>query len=56
VKICHIIQARGVQVVSWDDWQIIDQAEQDAGTKRNKPRIKMTARADMLATITSRST
>lgn len=39
------------RVVSWQDWQLIDQAEKAKGKLANKERIKFTSTKDMLALL-----
>jgi len=43
-----MLQSRGVQVVSFADWQKLDALEQAAGKSRGAPREKFTRIPDML--------
>lgn len=40
---------RGVNVVTWQDWQRIDAAEKQRGEAQGRPRVKFTAVEEMLA-------
>ncbi len=42
---------RGVRVVSWSDWQRLDQLEQGRGKALGRPRLKFTSVAEMLAAL-----
>lgn len=44
-----LLAARGVQVVSFDDWRRIDAAEQERGRAGGRPRVKFTDIGAMLA-------
>lgn len=46
-----LLHARGVRVVSFDDWHRIDAAEKARGTLAGKPRERFTRVGDMLAAI-----
>lgn len=46
-----LLQARGVKVVSFDDWSVIDRAEQAAGEIAGKPREKFTSVDEMLGLL-----
>ena len=50
----QMLQARGVRVVSFADWQALDALEQAAGKPRGAPREKFTRVAEMLAAIQQR--
>ena len=43
-----LLEERGVQVVTYDDWQKIDAAEIKRGQPKGKPREKFTRVAEML--------
>ncbi len=45
------LTARGVRVVSWSDWQRLDQLEQGRGKALGRPRLKFTSVAEMLAAL-----
>lgn len=45
----QLLQSRGVQVVSFADWQKIDAAEQARGKARGAPREKFTSVSEMLS-------
>ena len=47
----QLLQARGVQVVNYEDWKKIDAAEIARGRKVHKPREKFVDRDEMLAAI-----
>ncbi len=47
----QVLQARGVQVVSYADWQKLDALEQAAGKPRGAPREKFTRVAEMLSAL-----
>ncbi|MBK8005127.1 MAG: FAD-dependent oxidoreductase [Gemmatimonadetes bacterium] len=47
----RLLAARGLRVVSWRDWQLLDQAELAAGKAAGRPRIKFTRVAEMLAAL-----
>jgi ferredoxin--NADP+ reductase len=47
----QMLQARGVQVVSFADWQKLDVLEQAAGKSRGAPREKFTRIPDMLEAL-----
>ena len=46
-----LLQSRGVDVVSWHGWQVLDAHETGAGAARGAPREKVTAIGEMLAII-----
>lgn len=46
-----LLAARGVTVVSFDDWRRLDAAEQAAGQAQGRPRVKVTRVAEMLDLI-----
>jgi ferredoxin--NADP+ reductase len=46
-----LLQARGVDVVAWSDWQALDAHESGAGATRGAPREKVTDTGEMLAVI-----
>lgn len=46
-----LLAARGVTVVSFDDWRRLDAAEQAAGQAQGRPRVKLTRVAEMLDLI-----
>lgn len=46
-----LLQSRGVQVVTFADWLILDQLEQSNGTNQGRPRIKFTDSPSMLAAL-----
>jgi len=43
-----VLAARGVEVVSWDGWLAIDQAELDLGSGQGRTREKLAERIDLL--------
>jgi len=49
--IVALLKARGVDVVSWGDWQALDAHECGAGVTRGAPREKITDTGEMLAVI-----
>ena len=49
--IAALLEARGVDVVSWRDWQALDAHECGAGAARGAPREKVTDTGEMLAVI-----
>jgi len=44
----RLLAERGVRVVSWDDWRILDALERARGEASGRPRIKFTRVEDML--------
>lgn len=53
-SIFQLLQQRGVSPVSFAGWEKIDKVEQDVGTKRGKPREKITDIKEMI-TLSSKS-
>ncbi|MBP2647603.1 MAG: Ferredoxin--NADP(+) reductase [Gemmatimonadetes bacterium] len=53
-EVDQVLRARGVQVVSYADWQKLDALEQAAGKPRGAPREKFTRVPEMLAAIQQR--
>lgn len=51
VRLKELLVQRGVQVVSFADWKLIDAAEIAAGEQIGKPREKFTSVSDMLAAL-----
>ena len=49
----QLLHARGVQVVSFADWQKLDSLEQAAGKSRGAPREKFTRISEMLSALAS---
>jgi len=47
----NTLHSRGVEVVTWTDWQALDAHEVAAGTARSAPRDKVTDTGEMLAII-----
>lgn len=47
----QMLQARGVQVVTFADWKKLDELEQAAGKSRGAPREKFTRVAEMLSAL-----
>jgi len=45
------VAARSVRVVSWADWQRLDQLERSRGAALGRPRLKFTGIAEMLAAL-----
>ena len=43
-----MIEEKQPDVISWEDWVKIDQAEVEKGQKTNRPRVKFTRVSDML--------
>lgn len=52
----EVLADRGTEVTSWDDWLLLDQAEQERGKPAGRPREKVTSVAEMLAIIAERRT
>ena len=50
-KVLALLKDRGVRVVSFEDWQIIDAAEVERGQASGKPREKYPSVEEMLATL-----
>jgi ferredoxin--NADP+ reductase len=48
----HLLRERGVRVVTYADWQILDTLEQQHGADINRPRLKFSRVQDMLAALT----
>lgn len=46
-----LLASRGVEVVTYADWQIIDRLEQEAGAAVGRPRLKFSRVEDMLAAL-----
>ena len=46
-----LLEGRGVEVVTWRDWQALDAHESAAGAARGAPREKVTDTGEMLAVI-----
>lgn len=46
-----LLEARGVDIVRWEDWQSLDAHECGAGSARGAPREKVTDTGEMLALI-----
>jgi ferredoxin--NADP+ reductase len=49
----RFLKERGVRYVTLADWKLIDALEIAAGASQNRPRVKMTRIADMLAALTN---
>lgn len=49
-----LLAARNVAAVSFDDWQIIDQAEQERGQAAGRPRVKFSRVDEMLDVVARR--
>jgi ferredoxin--NADP+ reductase len=49
----QLLHSRGVQIVSFADWQKLDALEQAAGRARGAPREKFTRIAEMLSALSS---
>ena len=47
----RLLAGRGIRVVRWSDWQLLDQAELAAGKAAGRPRVKFTRVAEMLAAL-----
>ncbi|RME82569.1 MAG: FAD-binding protein [Caldilineae bacterium] len=45
------LNERGVRYVTWEEWQLIDAAEVEAGKRVGRPRVKITSVPEMLAAI-----
>lgn len=50
-RVDGLLAARGVHVVSFDDWKRLDQLEQERGKARGAPREKLTSVAEMLEAL-----
>ena len=48
-----LLRSRGVRVVSFTDWQVLDRLEQKAGAAVGRPRLKFSRVEDMLAALDS---
>jgi ferredoxin--NADP+ reductase len=48
-----LLRSRGVRVVSFTDWQVLDRLEQNAGAALGRPRVKFSRVEDMLAALDS---
>jgi ferredoxin--NADP+ reductase len=46
-----LLASRGVEVVSYADWQTLDRIEQEAGAAAGRPRLKFSRVEDMLAAL-----
>jgi ferredoxin--NADP+ reductase len=46
-----LLAARGLRIVSFDDWKRLDALEQERGRVRGAPREKLTSVDDMLAAL-----
>jgi ferredoxin--NADP+ reductase len=46
-----LLASRGVEVVSYADWQILDRLEQEAGAAAGRPRLKFSRVEDMMAAL-----
>lgn len=53
-SIDELLADRGTTVTSWDDWLLLDQAEQELGAAAGRPREKVTDVARMLEIIATR--
>jgi ferredoxin--NADP+ reductase len=47
----RLLRERGVDVVTYDDWLILDRHEVAAGRDQDRPRVKVTTVPEMLAVI-----
>ncbi|HKV75724.1 MAG TPA: NADP oxidoreductase, partial [Gemmatimonadales bacterium] len=47
----ELLGRRGVRVVSWSDWRILDEIEKKEGAALGRPRVKFTRVEDMLAAL-----
>ncbi len=47
----ELLASRGVQVVTWTDWQRLDQLEKARGSAQGRPRLKFTRVEEMLAAL-----
>jgi ferredoxin--NADP+ reductase len=50
----HLLEARSVRVISYEDWQAIDTAEIDRGREQGRPRVKFIQRAEFLDALLPR--
>ncbi|MBW4438056.1 MAG: FAD-dependent oxidoreductase [Pleurocapsa minor GSE-CHR-MK-17-07R] len=46
-----LLSSRGVDVVSFADWQAVDALEQSRGAAQSRPRVKLTRVADMMTVV-----
>ena len=53
-SIDDLLRGRGIVVTSWEDWLLLDQAEQERGAAAGRPREKVTSVVDMLEIIRAR--
>lgn len=53
-SIDDLLRGRGVAVISWEDWLLLDQAEQERGAAAGRPREKVTSVVEMLEIIRAR--
>jgi ferredoxin/flavodoxin---NADP+ reductase len=51
IAITDLLKARGVEYVTYSDWQTIDALEQARGAEHGKTRVKFTSVAEMLAAL-----
>jgi ferredoxin--NADP+ reductase len=49
--IVHLLEARGIRYVSWQDWKLIDAAEVEAGRRQGRPRVKFPTVQAMFAAL-----
>ncbi len=47
----ELLRQRGVDVVTFDDWRVLDEIERQRGARRGAPRDKLTDVDEMLATV-----
>ncbi|MGL4650920.1 MAG: NADP oxidoreductase, partial [Caldilineaceae bacterium] len=46
-----LLAGRGVEVVTYADWQTLDRLEQEAGAAAGRPRVKFSRVEDMMAAL-----
>jgi ferredoxin--NADP+ reductase len=51
VDLVSTLEARGVRVVSFDDWRKLDRIEVESGAATGRPRVKLVSTADMLSRL-----
>ena len=51
--VCQVLEDRGVEFVTFDQWQEIDSLEKEKGKEKGKPREKLVCYQDMLDKIKS---
>lgn len=55
-RVDALLQAKGIDYVSFEDWQVLDRHETERGLKTGRPRVKVTSVPEMLAVIRGQAT